>query len=91
MTVIFRADTTQAQLEAASHACAHVVKGITALPVPKPAARSGSGASNVRAGAGGQIQFRIGGADDHDVAKLTTCLNRQPGVLGVQPPNDDMS
>jgi hypothetical protein len=88
MTVIFRDTASQAQLESASAACAHAVPGITALPVAKPPSGTGGGG---RAGAGGTIQFRIGGADDHDVAQLTDCLDEQPGVLAVQPPNDDMT
>lgn len=91
MTVLFSASATEAQLQAASKACAHVVPGISALPVPSDAAASRGSAGLGRAGTGGTIRFRIGGADDHDIARLTTCLNRQPGVFAVQPPNDDMS
>ena len=31
----------------------------------------------------GDVRFRVDHADDKDLAMLTECLNRQPGVEGV--------
>lgn len=94
MTVIFKDNASHADLVSASKACAHAAPGISALPVAKPPEASSLGAGGNSAGqaaTGGTIQFRIGGINDHDLAMLTNCLNKQAGVLAVQPPNDDMS
>jgi hypothetical protein len=33
------------------------------------------------------VRFRIDHADDKDIALLTECLSRQPGVVGVDTPD----
>jgi len=86
MTVLFKAGTTKAQLAAAARNCGHIEPDIT--PVPEPSLNA---VEQQLAGNNDQIRFHIGGADDHDVAKVTDCLSRQHGVIGVQPPDDDMS
>jgi hypothetical protein len=88
LTVIFKDGTSQATLDAASAACAHVVPGIS--PAPTPTVPANSDAAGL-AGNSNEVRFRVGGADDHDLALLTDCLQKQRGVLGVQPPNDDFS
>jgi hypothetical protein len=30
------------------------------------------------------VRFRIDRADDRDIARLEVCLQKQPGVIGVQ-------
>ena len=86
LTVIFKTGTTNSQLAAASKACAHVTPQITPDPIPTPAGPAANLAGNKD-----EIRFHVGGADDRAIAQLTDCLDKQPGVLGVQPPDDDMS
>ncbi len=88
MTVYFKAGTTKAELASASQNCGHIVPDVR--PAPAPTAAPGQSNSGL-AGVSDEIRFYVTDADDHDLAQVTDCLNSQPGVLGVQPPNDDMS
>jgi hypothetical protein len=63
---------------AALHACAHVTPEATPEPLP---------ASSLPSNAVGDIRFRIDHADDKQIALLTECLNKQPGVRGVDTPD----
>lgn len=74
LTVVFAADATRAQQAAALQACAGAAPH--ASPEPLPTATTHSRQLLVR--------FRIDSANDHDIAQLTTCLQRQRGVIGFQ-------
>ena len=43
--------------------------------------------SKLASDAVGDVRFRIDHADDKDFALLTECLNKQPGVAGVDVPD----
>jgi hypothetical protein len=88
LTVYFKAGTTNAQLAAASRICGHIEADIN--PAPNPTAAPGQSLAGL-AGDTDEIRFYVHGADDHDLAQVTNCLNKQPGVVGVQAPDDDMS
>jgi hypothetical protein len=86
LVAYFKGGTTSAELQAVARACRHVSPDITPAPNPTP-----SGSEAGLAGNSDEIRFEVGSSDDHDIALLTDCLSRQPRVLGVQPPDDDMS
>lgn len=87
LTVYFRSGTPQTALDAAARACGHAAPGVSPAPNPTPSGNSPAGL----AGNTDEIRFFVGGADDHAIAQLTDCLHKQPGVIGVSAPNDDMS
>jgi hypothetical protein len=59
-------------------ACGHV----TPDTVPEPMATSDLVSNNV-----GNVRFRTDHANDHDLALLTECIDKQPGVAGVETPD----
>jgi hypothetical protein len=63
---------------AALKACSHV----SPETVPEPIVKS-----RLASDAVGDVRFRIDHANDHDLALLTECLNKQPGVQGVDTPD----
>jgi hypothetical protein len=73
--VFFAADSSQAQHEAALHACT----GVANHTSPEPIA-----AGTHRVAPTSDVRFRIDKADDRDIAQLEKCLTNQPGVIGVQ-------
>ncbi|HVT20870.1 MAG TPA: hypothetical protein VHE57_05740 [Mycobacteriales bacterium] len=78
MVVHFDPAATSAQHKAALEACAHV----TAAATPEPFRTTGPIASQVN-----NVRYRIDHADDRDLARLTTCLSKQPGVVGEDIPD----
>ena len=73
LTVVFSSTATQAEHAAALRACTGVAPHTSPEPIPTDPRYD---SSNVR--------FRIDSANDHDIAVLEGCLNKQPGVLGFQ-------
>ena len=78
LVVYFRADATNAQRLAALHACGDVSPEAS----PEPFSTSGPVSNQV-----GSVRFRIDHADDKDIATVENCLDRQPGVTGVDQPD----
>jgi hypothetical protein len=78
LVVYFSPDASMAEHTAALRACAHATPEAT----PEPIATSALPSSSV-----GDIRFRIDHANDRDVAVLTECLAKQPGVKGVDVPD----
>jgi hypothetical protein len=60
------------------NACAHSAPDVHAEPIIN---------STVPANEVGNVRFRIDHADDKDIALLTECLNKQPGVKGFDIPD----
>jgi hypothetical protein len=58
--------------------CGH----ISPQTVPEPIVKSNLVSDNV-----GDVRFRIDHANDKELAELTECLNKQPGVVGVDTPD----
>lgn len=79
LSVYFKSGTTSAQLQHAQQACTGVAPNTQ--PEPLPAA---SGSAAQLAGNQDEIRFLVSHANDHDLAQLTNCLSKQPGVSGVQ-------
>jgi hypothetical protein len=75
VVVFFTADATQAQHESAMRKCTGVAPHTSPEPI-SPGTHRVAPTSDVR--------FRIDTANDHDIARLESCLTRQPGVVGVQ-------
>jgi hypothetical protein len=78
LVVHFDPAATSAQRQGALEAC----DGVTARATPEPYSTTGPAsnqASNVR--------YRIDHANDRDIALLTTCLSKQPGVVGAAIPD----
>jgi hypothetical protein len=63
---------------AALKACAHA----TPAAIPEPIVKSNLVSDSV-----GDVRFRVDHADDRQLAILTECLNRQPGVEGWDVPD----
>jgi hypothetical protein len=78
MVVYFKQGAPISDHEAALKACAHSAPNVYAEPIVRSALPSD---------AVGDVRFRIDHADDKDLALLTECLNRQPGVAGVDTPD----
>lgn len=75
IVVVFRPDATAAMHQAVLQACANAAPHVSAEPIV---------ASTSRVGQESDVRFRVDSADDHDIAQLETCLEKQPGVIGVQ-------
>jgi hypothetical protein len=78
MVVYFTQNAPPSDHTAALKACAHAAPNVIAEPIVK---------SNLASDAVGDVRFRIDHADDRDLALLTECLNKQPGVVGVDVPD----
>jgi hypothetical protein len=78
MVVYFTQNAPISDHTAVLKACAHAAPNVTAEPIVK---------SNLASDAVGDVRFRIDHADDKDLALLTECLNKQPGVAGVDVPD----
>jgi hypothetical protein len=78
LVVYFTQNAPQSDHVAALRACAHV----TPETVPEPLATGTLPSDTV-----GDVRFRIDHADDREIALLTECLNKQPGVAGVDTPD----
>jgi hypothetical protein len=79
LVVYFKAGAPASDHQAALKACSHASP--KAVPEPIPTGPS------LPADTVGNVRFRIDHADDRDIALLTECLNRQPGVSGVDVPD----
>jgi hypothetical protein len=73
---VFAPNATVAQRLAARAACSHLQN-----VVPEPLATSGRKSDQVYG-----VRFRIDHASGQDLARLTECLQKQPGVVGVETP-----
>jgi hypothetical protein len=62
----------------ALHACAHAAPNAYPEPITK---------SNLVSDSVGDVRFRIDHANDKDIALLTECLRKQPGVVGYDTPD----
>jgi hypothetical protein len=78
MVVHFQPGATEAEHAAVLAACGHV----TPETIPEPLVTSDLVSNNVS-----NVRFRTDHADDHDLALLTECINKQPGVQGVETPD----
>jgi hypothetical protein len=78
LVVYFADNASQAEHRAALTACAHA----TPSAHPEPFVEGNLASDSV-----GDIRFRIDHTDDHDLAILYACLNKQPGVKGVDIPD----
>jgi hypothetical protein len=78
MVVYFTQNAPESDHVAALNACSHV----SPETVPEPIETSSLASNNV-----GDVRFRIDHADDKQLALLTECLNKQPGVVGVDTPD----
>lgn len=78
MVVHFDPSATSAQHQAALDACAHVTPEAT----PEPFSTTGPVSNQIN-----NVRYRIDHADDRDIALLTTCLSKQPGVVGEDIPD----
>jgi hypothetical protein len=78
LVVYFQQGAPMSDHVAALHACAHASPEATPEPITK---------SNLASDAVGDVRFRIDHADDKQIALLTECLNKQPGVVGVDIPD----
>jgi hypothetical protein len=78
LVVYFGQNAPQSDHAAALKACGHV----TPEAVPEPLSTGTLPSDSV-----GDVRFRIDHADDREIALLTECLNKQPGVVGVDTPD----
>lgn len=78
LVVHFDPSATSAQHQSALDACAHATPEAT----PEPFSTTGPISNQIN-----NVRFRIDHADDRDIAHLETCLNNQPGVIGVDIPD----
>jgi hypothetical protein len=78
LVVYFAQSASAAEHDAALRACAHATPAAT----PEPIATTSLPSNSV-----GDVRFRIDHADDKDLAVLTECLAKQPGVTGVDVPD----
>jgi hypothetical protein len=78
LVVYFSQGAPMAEHTAALRACAHATPDAT----PEPISTSSLPSNSV-----GDIRFRIDHANDKEVALLTECLAKQPGVKGVDVPD----
>jgi hypothetical protein len=78
LVVYFDDNAPQAEHVAALHACAHAAPEAS----PEPITTSQLPANQV-----GDVRFRVDHANDKDIALLTECLDKQPGVKGFDIPD----
>jgi len=78
MVVHFDPAATSEQHRAALDACAHVTTAAT----PEPFSTTGPVSNQIN-----NVRYRIDHANDRDIALLTTCLSKQPGVVGEDIPD----
>jgi hypothetical protein len=78
MVVYFKQNAPVSDHLAALKACAHAAPNVTPEPIVK---------SNLASDAVGDVRFRIDHANDKDLALLSECLNKQPGVAGIDTPD----
>ncbi|HVX69657.1 MAG TPA: hypothetical protein VHA79_08215 [Mycobacteriales bacterium] len=78
MVVHFDPSATTEQHRAALDACAHVTTAAT----PEPFSTTGPVSNQIN-----NVRYRIDHANDRDIALLTTCLSKQPGVIGEDIPD----
>jgi hypothetical protein len=78
LVVYFNQDAPAADHTAALRACAHATPDATPEPITT---------SSLPSNAVGDVRFRIDHADDKQVALLTECLAKQPGVKGFDIPD----
>jgi hypothetical protein len=78
MVVHFDPAATSEQHRAALEACSHVTTAAT----PEPFSTTGPVSNRVN-----NVRYRIDHANDRDIAQLTTCLSKQPGVVGEDIPD----
>src|SRR4051812_15337542 len=75
LVVHFEPGATSAQHGQALEACT----GVAPHTSPEPIVHNNYASSRVN-----DVRFRIDKANDHDIAKLQTCLAQQPGVVGTE-------
>jgi hypothetical protein len=75
LVVHFDVAATSAQHRQARAACS----GVAPHTSPEPIVHNDYPSSRVN-----DVRFRIDHANDHDIARLQTCLSRQPGVVGTE-------
>jgi hypothetical protein len=78
MVVYFKPNAPLSDHSAALRACGT----ISPETVPEPIMKSNLVSDGV-----GDVRFRIDHANDKELAELTECLNKQPGVEGVDTPD----
>jgi hypothetical protein len=78
LVVYFNQNAPLSDHTAALKACGHV----TPETIPEPIVKSRFASDAV-----GDVRFRIDHANDKELAELTECLNKQPGVAGVDTPD----
>jgi hypothetical protein len=78
LVVYFTQNAPTSDHTAALKACAHAAPNANPEPILK---------SNLASDQVGDVRFRIDHADDKDIALLTECLIKQPGVAGVDIPD----
>lgn len=78
LVVVFYSDAPHSDHVAALKACGHV----TPETLPEPMTTSTLPSDQV-----GDVRFRTDHANDREVAQLEECLNKQPGVEGVDVPD----
>jgi hypothetical protein len=78
LVVYFNQGAPMADHAAALQACAHATPDATPEPIST---------SSLPSNAVGDVRFRIDHANDREVALLTECLAKQPGVRGVDVPD----
>jgi hypothetical protein len=78
LVVYFQPNAPLSDHQNALTACAHATPEATPEPLVK---------STLASDAVGDVRFRIDHADDKQIALLTECLNKQPGVVGVDTPD----
>jgi hypothetical protein len=78
LVVYFQQNAPASDHTNALHACAHAAPNAYPEPITK---------SNLVSDSVGDVRFRIDHADDKDIALLTECLSKQPGVVGVDTPD----
>lgn len=78
VVVYFKPSAPTSDQAAALKACAHA----SPEAIPEPIIKSNLVSDSV-----GDVRFRVDHADDKQLAILTECLNRQPGVEGWDIPD----
>jgi hypothetical protein len=78
LVVYFQQNAPASDHTAALKACAHAAPNANPEPITK---------STLASDQVGDVRWRIDHADDKDLALLTECLNKQPGVVGVDIPD----